>query len=157
MTSLQRKSGAFTGQRSWKGTPSHLERHTYLTFLKRFLQWKQRKPFHRDCLLLTTLDVEAAKCVTFTWIQPPAAQIPGLDAQKPGLASKKSGLAAQGPGLAETPLPVSPFSPISPNVTIRQILLPFELGRSVESYRARDSTRYAFPPGGCVVIGDQAY
>ena len=143
MTSLQRKSGAFTGQRSWKGTPSHLERHTYLTFLKRFLQWKQRKPFHRDCLLLTTLDVEAAKCVTFTWIQPPATQTPGL--------------AAQGPGLAETPLPTSPTSPISPNVTIRQILLPFELGRSVESYRARDSTRYAFPPGGCVVIGDQAY
>ena len=102
----------------------------YLAFLKRFLRWKQRRPLHRDCLFLTTLDVDAAKCVTFTWLR--------LTAKKQGLAAQEQGLATQ---TASSPPPTTPY------VTVRQILLPFELGRSVESYRARDSTRYAFPPG----------
>ena len=102
MTALQRRSGSFTGQRSWRGTPTPRDRARCLAFVKRFLAWKARGP-GRDCLFVATVDVDAAKCATFTWT-------------------------AKG-------------------ITARQVMLPFELGRSVEFHRAGDARRYVFPPG----------
>ena len=66
MTALQRRSGSFTGQRSWRGTPTPQDRARCLAFVKRFLAWKARGP-GRDCVFVATVDVEAAKCATFTW------------------------------------------------------------------------------------------
>ena len=66
MTALQRRSGSFTGQRSWRGTPTPHDRARCLAFVKRFLAWKARGP-GRDCVFVATVDVEAAKCATFTW------------------------------------------------------------------------------------------